>query len=193
MSCFTALVLLLDISGSINDGAWALQRDGHAAAFQDPGVVRAITRAGLAVAVVQWDSAPRVAMGWRVLRTETETARMASDMAGMTRLGRGSTQTGLAIMAGLSLLDDAPCGERQVLDLVTDGPSDTPIADARNAAIEAGVRINGLGVQVGFGDPAEWLRENAITPDGFVVSADGWGEFARAIRLKLSTEIGALR
>lgn len=192
-SCGVALVLLLDVSGSIDAAAWAMQRDGHAAAFRAPSVVRPIVRDGLAAALIQWDSAPRVALGWRVLRTEADAERMAQDIEAMARTGGGSTYTSLAITAALTLLESAPCGDVPTIDLVTDGPGDGPVSDARTAAAEAGVRINGLGVRGIVGaDPVEWLREHVVTDGGFVMEANGWGEFAAAVRRKLSTEVGAL-
>lgn len=194
--CAVALVLALDVSGSINGDAWIAQRDGHAAAFRAPAVTRAIARDGLAAAVIQWDTTPRTALGWRVLRSAEDAERMAADIAAMPRLGGGSTFTGAAITAALALLETAPCGDQETIDLVTDGPGDGPVAEAREAAVTAGVRINGLGVRTSHpvgGDPVEWLREHVATPGGFVAEANGWGEFADAVRRKLSTEIGALR
>lgn len=196
MNCATALLLMLDVSGSINPEAFALQRDGHAAAFRSPAVVRSIARDGLAVAVMQWHSAQHVALGWRVLSSAADAEQMARDVEAMPRHGAGSTHTGAAITAGLALLETAPCGDQATLDIVTDGPGDGPVTEARDAAVAAGVRINGLGVRTAFaafGDPVEWLRENVATPGGFVLEANGWGQFADAVRRKLSTEVGALQ
>jgi len=41
------------------------------------------------------------------------------------------------------------------------------------------------------GTPADWLRENAITVGGFALSANDWGDFARAMRRKLAMELAA--
>jgi hypothetical protein len=52
------LLLAFDVSASVNDGEFELQRAGTAAAFRSPAVVRAISEApgGIAVSIIQWSS-----------------------------------------------------------------------------------------------------------------------------------------
>jgi hypothetical protein len=113
-------------------------------------------------------------------------------MGRMQRRGAGSTYTGDAVLEGLRVLDAAPCGDTQVLDIVSDGVPNggAPLAEARDAAHAAGVRINVLLV-AGTDAEADRLRDEAVTPGGFLMRAGSWGEFARAVARKLVTEIGA--
>ena len=191
MTCSTALVLLLDISGSINAAEWQQMRNGHAEAFRAPAITNIIQRDGLAVAAVQFDETPRTVIGWRVLRTSADAASYAATLDGMTREGAGSTWTGNAIEHALTLLDAAPCGENQVIDLVTDGPPNggTLVTEQRDIAWERGVRINALTVR----DGEDWARGAAVTRGGFVIAVDGWDAFPAAIRRKLILEVGEAR
>src|ERR1043166_1048653 len=68
-----ALVLAVDVSLSIDDEEFALQRAGYAAAFRNERVIDAITSGGtgsLAVTYIQWSGATeqRQIIGWRVIR-----------------------------------------------------------------------------------------------------------------------------
>jgi hypothetical protein len=74
-----ALVLLTDVSGSIDDVEYAMVKEGYRAAFADPEVVAAITASGrgVMVAYVEFSDASnvRVVRGWELL-TETASARL---------------------------------------------------------------------------------------------------------------------
>jgi hypothetical protein len=95
----------------------------------------------------------------------------------------------------LRAFDQGPCEpDRRVIDLVTDGPGDDPVrlAEAREAAIGADIRINVLTVDTHVGaGAAEWARERAVTPGGFVMEAEGWPEFAAALRRKIASEVAS--
>lgn len=190
-SCAVALVLLLDVSHSVAPAQWELQRDGHAAAFRAEEVQHAVARDGLAVTVIQFDDQPRQAIPWRVLITRDDAGAFAAELARMPRQGAGGTMTGLALHAAIEEIERAPCGDWWVVDLVTDGPGAGPVDPARMAAEAAGVRINGLMVETATGVPGGvgWMREHVITNGGFALRAEGWGEFASALRRKLVMEL----
>jgi len=184
--CGIALVLALDVSGSIRAEEFALMRDAHAAGLRYPPVVRAILAEGAAVAVTQWATVPRVAIGWRVLRGAEDVARMAAEIAVMPRLASDGTNTGRAILHAAEMLLAAPCGDRQTIDLVTDGPGQDDIAPALEAIQVQGITLNALAVR----DGAEWLRQVVPAP-GFVVVAEGFGDVEGALRRKLVMELAA--
>src|SRR6476619_6016073 len=77
-----ALVLAVDVSRSVHEGEFKLQRQGYAAALTDPDVLRAI-RAGLhraiAVSYVEWSNSDQqaVVVDWTVLRDGESAATMA--------------------------------------------------------------------------------------------------------------------
>src|SRR5246127_4763413 len=68
-----ALVLAVDVSLSIDNEEFALQRAGYAAAFRNPIVIDAITMGGtgsMAVTYIQWSGAneQKQIIGWRFIR-----------------------------------------------------------------------------------------------------------------------------
>jgi Mg-chelatase subunit ChlD len=197
MWCALALVLLLDASGSVDARAWDMQVQAHADALADPAIGRAMQAGGLtAVSVVAFDTEARVMVPWRLVDLAQDARGVAREVAGIDRPGNGSTQTGAALAFALRHLWQAPCEpERQVVDIVTDGRGDDParLAQAREAAIAAEVRVNVLTVETYPGAAAaDWAREHLVTPGGFVMEAAGWAEFAAALRRKIASEVASL-
>jgi hypothetical protein len=190
MMCTVALVLLLDASGSIAAPDWQAQLGGTADALEHPAVVRLIEAGeGVAVTAIAFDFNTRELLPWRVLRGERDAVAYAAQLRMADRGGAGGTDIAGALRAGLAALDAAPCGaDEAVIDLATDGEADSVTTrQARDAAIVAGVRINAIGV--GAESASGWLREHAITPGGFAIAVSGWGDFAAAMRRKLSLEV----
>ncbi len=194
------LVLAVDVSGSVDDAEYGLQVQGLAAAFRDPEVRRAIRAhgpQGIAVAVVQWAGGrtPEVALDWRRLADDAGARAFAGRLAAMPRRFVGEdTQLGRAVAFGTELLRangyDAP---RRVIDLSGDGGAE-PIGQtrrARDAAVAAGVTVNGLAVESDNPDLAAFFRDHLIGgPGAFVLSVAGYADFAAAMRRKLLREIG---
>lgn len=192
MICAVALVLLLDASGSIGARDWQLQLDGHAAALESPEVQRVIERDGLAVSAWAFAEYVQGIEAWTVLRTQADARALAVRLRQAPRMLSGGTDIGQALRVATSALGAAPCGDSQVIDLVTDGEATPwPVEAARDEAAARGITINALAV--GSPDAAAWLRAHAVTPGGFVVEAAGWVEFATAMRRKLAMEVAALR
>ena len=189
MICEVALVLLMDASTSISAREWNTQREGHAEAMRAPAVRSIIDRDGLAVAVVQFADVAETVMGWQVLRSSDDALAYAGALDAMPRALSGGTRTGDALEHALGLIGGAPCGDRLVIDLVTDGETfgGTPVEGQRDLAFARGVRVNALVVR----DGADWARRSAVTPGGFVIEIDGWSQFVPAMRRKLVMELGA--
>ena len=125
----------------------------------------------------------------------------AGQLASVQRSHRGVTRVDAALEFGMGLLSRSPCGGRAVVDVSGDGcqygAGDT--GPARETAARLGVQINGLTI---LGDARvaidcrgmdldEWYREN-VAVDGFVIVADGFDDFYRAMRQKLSLEIAGV-
>lgn len=187
-ACAVALVLLLDVSGSIDAAAWRLQVEGHAEALTAPAVVRQVEREGVAVALVQFDHGARLALPWRVLRAAQDAQDAAEAIRGMERTGAGMTATSAALEAAEAALDAAPCGDREVVDLVTDGPPNAgdDTEPVRQRLIARGAQVNGLSVGR---DAADWMRESVVSPFGFALAVEDWAGFAAAMRRKLVMEL----
>src|SRR5947209_566507 len=92
-----ALVLAVDVSLSIDDEEFALQRAGYAAAFRNAQVIDSIISGGsgsMAVTYIQWSGAneQRQIIGWRFIRDRTSALAFADELAAAERLvASGST------------------------------------------------------------------------------------------------------
>ena len=194
-----AIVLAIDVSGSISEENWKFQRDGIAEVIGSPAFAAAITSGQIgrvAIAVMQWGTMPRVALSWRVVQTAAEARDLAGAVAVLRRLESGGTCMGAAIKgatAELGVWEDLAV--RRVIDVSGDGASNCglEVAAPRLVAIELGITINGLPI-VTASEPKvdQWYAENVIGgPGHFMVVAEGYRDFAEAFAKKMTTEIAA--
>ncbi len=204
------LVLLVDASRSIDDGELRFQREGYAVAITHPDVLAAISHGYLrriAVTFVEWadETSQEVVVPWTVIDGEQSARRFAKAMLAAPRQAFGPNAIGPALAAGHALIvgNDID-GTRRVIDFSGDSSwagGGIPVALARQAALDAGIVINGLAIlcrDCDSGRPADYDLEGAFAatiiggPGSFVVTADGGASFAKAVRRKLILEIAGL-
>jgi Ca-activated chloride channel homolog len=195
--CETALVLALDVSGSIDGGDYRLQTEGLAAALSDPAVGDLLVEAQVALAVVQWSGNGQQALvlPWQRMLTPEAVARYAEAAAEMPRVFYGSdTAVGEGLRFAQAQFGAVPDCGRQVIDISGDGQENAGYTDAkaRSEAIAAGVIINAIAIEEpGPAAPiTNYYRGWVITPGGFVVTARGLQDYAETLRLKLLRELG---
>ena len=205
------LVLLADATGSIDEVETRLQRQGYADAMVDRQVLWAIANGGeggrIAVAYVEWAGASSqdVVVDWMVVDGEASARAFGARLMAAPRRAFGSQAIGAAILRGVTLIEENGFeGWRKVIDLSGDSswnPNGPPIAVARDAALGAGIVINGLAIlceEGCSGRPrledleAEYQDKIVGGPGSFVVTADGRESFAQAVRRKLILEIADL-
>ena len=195
------LVLAVDVSGSVNQARFELQREGYAAAFRSPAVLQAIrstvTRS-IAVAMVQWTGPTLhvVAVDWMLIEDAGSAERFAASIEQAPRvLFSGGTSIRGAIDFALAMFPRGPFqAARHVIDVSGDGANNRgrPVEDARDEAVRAGAVINGLPILTVEPDLDGYYRQSVIGgPGAFVIAANRYEEFARAIQSKLVTEIAS--
>jgi Ca-activated chloride channel homolog len=196
LACDTALVLSIDVSGSIDRADYRLQTEGLAAALRDPEVAEALVRGQVALAVLQWSGSAEqaVALPWQRMLAPSDVARFADRAAVMPRAFSGSdTAVGMGLSFAASQFSAVPDCRRAVIDVSGDGQENAGFTDARarSAAMEAGIIINAIAIE----DPGpafpitSYYRNWVITPGGFVVTARGLQDYAGTLRLKLLREL----
>jgi hypothetical protein len=193
------LVLLVDVSGSVDQREYALQMLGLAAAFRDPEVhaaLEATGERGIAVCLVHWAGNRQqvVVADWTPLADPAGALSFAERIEGVPRRLIGETAIGDALQFAITALETSGfAGFRQVIDISGDGPTNAgrQPAPVRDAAIAAGITINGLAIVNEVADLDQYYREHVIGgPDAFLIVADDYHAFAQAIRDKLIREIG---
>jgi hypothetical protein len=93
------------------------------------------------------------------------------------------------------LLNNGYIATRRVIDISGDGANNDgrPVTEARDAAVAAGVTINGLPIIEVEPNLEEYYRDNVIGgPDSFVVVARDSGAFGAAVLRKLLVEVAGI-
>lgn len=207
------LVLAADVSRSVDDTEFKLQREGFAAAVVDPRVLRAMTMGRtrrIAVAFVEWASEfeQRVVVDWMVVAGEGDAKALAARIRGAPRSFWGRTSISAAIEYSMDLLARSPFqAERRVIDISGDGTNNSgpDVVAARDAAIAKNVTINGLVILSPEPLPTNpththppgglkaYYERNVIGgPDAFVLEAENFESFGQSLISKLIKEIAGL-
>jgi Protein of unknown function (DUF1194) len=192
------LVLAVDSSGSVDGREFQLQAVGIARALRDPEVIEAIERwtpNGIAVSVVHWSGRRQqlVAVDWIMAGDRASLQSLAASIEGMGRSMLGETAIGDMLGFAIGHFERGRFrAARRVVDVSGDGRSNAGVAPGplRDAAAAAGITVNGLAILNDDLAVDLYYAEHVIGgPDAFVMTAADYGDFARAMRLKLLREI----
>lgn len=195
-ACDVALLLSVDVSGSIDRGEYRLQVDGIADALADPEVADALLLGQVALGVVQWSGTAKqtLSIPWRRMLSPSEIADFATRARALPRAYTGSdTAVGEAIAFSVAQFGAVGDCRRKVIDISGDGPQNAgfPLAPERGNAAAAGIEINAIAIEdVGRSIPiTEFYRRYVVTRNGFVITARGLSDYPRAIREKILREV----
>src|SRR5215831_13943166 len=195
------LVLVVDASGSVDQRRFELQMQGYVAAFRDPRVLQAIQSGAtqaIAVTMVQW-TGPALqtqVLPWTLINDATTAQAFAAAIAATPRrLFSGGTSISGVIDYAVPLMLESPFkGTRRVIDISGDGSNNRgrPAASARDAAVRAGIVINGLPILALEPGLDHYYFDHVIGgPGAFVIAAESYEAFADAILKKLIREMAA--
>src|SRR5438067_5278375 len=196
------LVLTADVSRSIDDVEFNLQRKGYAAAITDPRVLRAISGGrnhAIAITFIEWSGAAdqNVVVDWTVVRDEEAAGSVAATMLAAPRSFLGRTSISAAIDFAMERFAAAPAdADKRIIDISGDGTNNAgrAVTEARDQAVAAGVTINGLAIINTQANPGyafhtqppgglpKYFEENVIGGSGaFLFTIDNFGDFAESI------------
>ncbi len=207
------LVLVSDVSRSVDDSEFQMEKAGYAAAFNDPRVLAAI-RGGaigsIAVAYVEFAGSYEVntVLDFRVVRDAASAQQFTAALDAAPRSFWGRTSISAGIDRAMRLMSESGFeAQRRVIDVAGDGTNNSgrEVAAARDDAVAAGVTVNGLAIinehPVSYtyahvqppGGLTEWYRQNVTGGVGsFVVEVREFAAFGEAMTRKLINEIAAL-
>ncbi len=197
----TALVASVDVSNSVDARRYRLQMDGIAAALEDPGVIDAILngpRGGILFSLVTWADRPRIAIPWRHITTPEQAKATAKIIRQLPRHEGEFTCMGRM----LRFITDKVTSQipaqalRTVVDVSGDGQDNCnpkeSITSIRDELVSYRTTINGLPILEGreAATLEGWYRDNVKGGSGsFILPANGFEDFGRAIRQKFVIEI----
>ncbi len=211
----SAVVLAADVSRSIDDGEFALERRGYAEAIESRRLMDTVStgpHGAIALSYVEWagEGEQKVVVDWAVIRNDADAYAFAAALTAAPRSFLGRTAIGSAIDFAFAVFGETAFEtDRRVIDVSGDGTSNQGrlVRDARDAAVGAGAVINGLTIfnrraaEVGGylalhtnppGGLAQYYRDNVIGgPGAFVEPIDDFHGFGEAMVRKLVKEIAA--
>ena len=204
------LVIATDVSRSIDEEEARLQREGIAAAFRDKDVIRAIQSGFLrriGVAYIDYSNRffNKIVIDWRIVRDRESAEGFAEALLKAPLTFGRRTSISDAIEIGAEMIESNNFeGTRRVIDVSGDGPNNHGrlVDHVRNETVAKRITINGLPIVNEGGrfasrfylpDLDKYYQGCVIGGAGaFVVVANDFKDFARAIRRKLILEIAGL-
>lgn len=204
------LVLAADVSRSVDQAKFQLQREGYAAAVSDKRVLEAITAGRnrrIALCFVEWSgaSAQKVVIPWSVIDGPDAARKFGDQLLELPRSFAERTSISGGIDFSVALMDKSPYrAARKTIDVSGDGTNNSgrDVTLARDEALAKGITINGLVI---LSDrPMAWNPEHTNPPGGlpnyfrnnviggpgaFVIVAEDFNSFGQAIVKKLIAEI----
>jgi Protein of unknown function (DUF1194) len=207
------LVLSSDVSRSVDHPKFLLQREGYATAISDPHVMDAIKSGPhqrIAICFVEWSGfgAQKVVIDWTVIDGPGAARKFGDQLLELPRSFADRTSISGGIEFAAAQLERAPFeAARRTIDVSGDGTNNAgrDVKLARDETIAKGIVINGLVI---LSDrPVPWNAEHTNPPGGlekyyqdnviggpgaFVLVAENFNSFGRAIIKKLIAEIAWL-
>jgi len=204
------LVLAADVSRSIDNTKFQLQRDGYAAAISDPRVLDTI-RSGhngrIGLTFVEWSGvgAQHVVIDWTEVGDAASAKGFGDQLLETPRSFAGRTSISGGIEFAIARLANAPFNcVRRTIDVSGDGTNNDGrnVTELRDEAVAKGVTINGLVIL--SDNPMPWNPEHTNPPGGldnyyrtnvvggpgaFVMVAQNFNSFGQAIIAKMIAEV----
>ncbi len=208
------LVLAADVSRSVDNAKFQLQREGYAAAISDPRVLDAI-RSGrngrIGLTFVEWSGvgSQRALIDWTTIGDADSAKGFGDRLLEAPRSFADRTSISGAIEFAIGQFARAPYeSTHRTIDVSGDGTNNAgrDVTLARNEALAQGVTINGLVIlsetplawNPGHTNPPggldNYYRNNVIGgPGAFVLVAENFNSFGQAIVKKLIAEVAQAR
>jgi len=209
-----ALVLLTDVSRSVDDREYDMVKQGYKAAFSDPEVIEALltNSKGVAIAYVEFSGKDEftIVKGWDILTDAGAAQAFGAAVATAPRTSAGGTALAPSLKKSIEMLKSAASSTaRRVIDVASDHPNDDGRSSSvRDTAVAAGITINALPIvdgrpvvsydghltyatqQWGFEDTVAFYRNHVIGgPGSFLVEARDYAAFGEALKRKLLREL----
>jgi len=208
-SCRQALVLALDVSGSVNEQEYQQQVSGLAIALNHPDVRDLIltgVQTPIKLAVFEWSSRNHqyVILAWTTLDS-AETLDLAILRISQHRPVRAGLKTamGTALTFAAGMLDQRPECWQWTIDVSGDGRNNIGPTAQQAYALPAfeRVTVNALAIGDALGSTLDangqsgqilrqYFEDEVIKgPQAFAMVANGYGDYADAMRRKLIREL----
>ncbi|MGN6569989.1 MAG: DUF1194 domain-containing protein [Pseudolabrys sp.] len=212
-----AVALAADVSRSIDQEEFELQRQGYAAAItskQFLAAIEALPNRAVALCFIEWAGIEQQAVvaDWAIIRDRDSAAAFAERLKAAPRTSYGRTAIGDGIDFAVARLEASKLDAgRRVIDVSGDGTSNSgrSVTAARDDAVAKGITINGLAIinEKTGGEVANYLYYHTHPPGGlqryyadnviggagaFALQIVNFEAFANAMTEKLVMEISRI-
>lgn len=207
------LVLAADVSRSVDQPKFQLQREGYAAALSNARVLEAIMSGPnrrIAVCFVEWSGQgnQKLVIDWTVISDEKSARAFGDQLAEAPRSFADRTSISGGLEFSMAQFARAPfSAKRRIIDVSGDGTNNSgnDVTLVRDQIVKEGVTINGLVIL--SERPLPWNPEHTNPPGGlgkyyetnviggpgaFVIVADDFKSFGQALISKMIAEIASL-
>ena len=206
------LALAMDVSRSMEQPKFLLQREGYAAAISNPQVINAI-RSGphqkIAVCFIDWSGAgeQKLVIDWGIIDGLPSALRFGNQIFEAARSFNDRTSIGGGINFAAAQIARSPYeAERHAIDVSGDGTNNAgrDVQSARDQAVAKGIVVNGIAILTELqysripehtnppGGLEKYYRDNVIGgPGSFVMVAEDFSSFGRSMVKKLIAEIAS--
>ncbi|MCY4207840.1 MAG: DUF1194 domain-containing protein [Roseovarius sp.] len=194
-ACEVALVLAVDVSGSVDGHEYRTQMQGLADGLRDGTVSEALVVGEAAVTVIQWSGSTRqgVAVPWTRITGFEALEDFAAEVERAPRLwNRFMTAIGEALLFSADRFSQVEDCRRKVIDISGDGSSNVGVSplQVRDEMLPAGIVVNALVIEGAEPMLKEYFHENVILGEGsFVIAANSYAEYPDRMRRKLMREV----
>lgn len=193
-----AIVLLVDMSESMDADERRILRESHADAVASETVLEAISEGEfqrVAFTYVEFGNVAVVRVGWSIIDGRESAGRFRQRILAAPMANLGFTGIGGGLEIARVLLAFCPCRPtKQVVDVAADGKNNThpSLYLARQALLEMGAVINGLPVEIrpwDF-DITTYFAENIVGgPAAFNLPVTGVEELPERLRQKILLDL----
>lgn len=208
-SCRLALVLALDVSGSVNEVEYEQQIEGLATALNDPDVRSLLlwsADAPVSIAVFEWSSRNHqyIIQPWVSLDSPAAIDVTIDRIRSHKKVRAGlKTALGTALLFASELLSAQPQCWQHTIDVSADGRNNIGLSpnDAYATGLFSNTTVNALvvnedsveiGAELAVGPEelrAHFEADVIRGPNAFAMIADGYADYAIAMQRKLVREL----
>ena len=200
-ACRLKIVLAMDISASVDAKEDQLQRQGMARALLDEQVTSAFfaSKDSVALAVIEWNgpTEQNIISNWRMVYDLSDLHHISTTISNSIR---GSdlpkTAMGEALLFSKNLIDAGPDCARSKIDLSADGANNSGPSpfEIYSQYFPNDIQVNGLPINAAEFEAElhliEYFKTDVIRgEEAFLIIAEGFDDFERAMREKLLMEI----
>lgn len=194
-ACDVALLLAVDVSGSVSREEYRTQMQGLADGLRDGAVSEALVAGEAMLSVVQWTGSSRqeVTVPWTEISSFDALEAFASQVEAAPRRWRNfSTAIGEALEFSRKQFGAAGSCKKRIIDISGDGSSNEGLTPHEiHARLRTdGITVNALVIEGAEPRMTEYFWENVITgPGAFVFTANSYDDYPERMRQKLLREV----